>query len=241
MASSAAAVRRDCSEGFAEWPGEAPAAAQEVSAYRQGHCHRRGNRGSIVDVCADPACETHHAESRKARESQERMRAETRKQEEKRRQEIATGSRVLAAILEKVTAPLINIDLDLICREFLNRLPHEHRTLLAERHSPSPANGKQTKPAVEISGALKNLDEAGYSQLLIEISLLDAAHNAYSRDGGERLESAAKRYRVNVQKIADTVAAEFAARRKRRDERRKPKENRTSGPTRKVARKGSGE
>ena len=169
------------------------------------------------------------------------MRAETRKPEEKRKQEIATRSRVLAAILETVTAPLINADLDLICREFLNRLPHEHRTLLAERHSPSPANGKQTKPAIEISGALKNLDEAGYSQLLIEISLLDAAHNACSRDGGERLESAAKRYHVNVQKIADTVAAEFAARRKRRDERRKAKENCTSGPTRKVALKGSGE
>jgi hypothetical protein len=101
-----------------------------------------GNRGRIVEVCADPACETHHSESRKARESQERMRAESRKQEEKRRQEIATGSRVLAAILEKVTAPLAKADLVLICREFLNRLPHEHRTLLAARHSPSPANGQ---------------------------------------------------------------------------------------------------
>ena len=168
------------------------------------------------------------------------MRAESRKQEEKRRQEIATGSRVLAAILEKVTAPLAKADLDRICREFLNRLPHEHRTLLAARHSPSPANGKQTKPAVEISGALQNLDEAGYSRLLIEISLLDAAHSASSRDGGERLESAAKRYRVNVQKIADTVAAEFAARRKKRDERRRAKESRRSGPTRKVAGNGSG-
>jgi len=46
---------------------------------------------------------------------------------------------------------------------------------------------------------------------------------------------------VNVQKIADTVAAEFAARRRRRDKRRKAKEDRTSGPARKVARKGSGE
>jgi hypothetical protein len=38
------------------------------------------NVGRVVDVCADPACETHHGESRKAREAQERTRTENRKQ-----------------------------------------------------------------------------------------------------------------------------------------------------------------
>jgi len=44
-----------------------------------------GNGGHIVTVCADPACETHHAESRKAREALERTRVEQRKQEARRR------------------------------------------------------------------------------------------------------------------------------------------------------------
>ena len=81
-----------------------------------GHC------GRIVDVCADPACETHHAESRTARESRDRMRAENHKQEERRKQELAIRCRVLQAILDKVTA---KANFKLITREYVNRLPHE--------------------------------------------------------------------------------------------------------------------
>ena len=179
-----------------------------------------GNVGRIVDVCADPACETHHTESRKAREAQERMRTENRKQEERRKQGIVTRTRILDAILEKIATPLGRADLELIGREFLNRVPQEYRTVLAQRHSPAAAKGKSSKQPIEIGSALKNLDEAGYCPLLIEISLLDAVY-AYSRDGAERLGGVAKRYRVNIQKITESVAAEFAARRKKRDERQR--------------------
>ena len=195
-----------------------------------------GNCGHVVNVCVEPACETHHAESRKNREAQDRMRTEQRKQEERRKEDLATRSRVLTAILEKIATPLSKADLELVAREFLNRLPNEHRTLLSERHAPSSAKGKGAK-AGENGAALKNLDETGYSRLLIEISLLDAAHNAYSRDGAERLEAVAKRYRVNVQKIRDSVAAEFASRRKKRLERAKAKGTRDPNGPRAVATK----
>lgn len=178
-----------------------------------------GNLGHVVSVCADPTCETHHAESRKAREAQDRARADSRKQEERRKQEMTTRSRVLNAVLQKVTNPLSKADLDVVAREYINRLPQEYKTILAQRHSPAPTNGKQQKPPAEIG--LKNLDDAGYSRLLIELSLLEAAYNSYSRDGAERLETVAKRYRVSVPKIAESVAAEFTARRKKREERRK--------------------
>ena len=196
-----------------------------------------GNCGHIVNVCADPACETHHGESRKAREAQERLRAEQRKQENRRKEELATRSRVLAAILQKVAAPLTKADLELVARDFVNRLPQEYRTLLSQRHSPVSAKSKPPKPAVEIGSALKNLDEAGYSRLLIEMSLLDAAHNAYAREGGERLEAVAKRYRVNVQKIAESVAAEFASKRRRREQRQKAKGKHYRNSSRAVAAK----
>ena len=62
-------------------------------------------------------------------------------------------------------------------------------------------------------------------RLLIEMSLLDATYNSYSRDGAQRLDAVAKRYRVNVQKIAESVVAEFAARRKKRQEREKARTN----------------
>jgi ParB family chromosome partitioning protein len=184
-----------------------------------------GNVGHIVDVCADPACETHYGESRKAREAQERMRTENRKREECRKQGIVTRTRILDAILEKISTPLAKADLELIAREFLNRVPQEYRTVLAQRHSPAPAKGKSSIQPVEIGSALKNLDETRYSRLLIEMSLLDATYNSYSRDGAERLDTVAKRYRVNVLKISGSVAAEFAARRKKRQEREKARTN----------------
>ncbi len=194
-----------------------------------------GNCG-IVDVCADPACETHHAESRTARESRDRMRAENHKQEDQRKQELAIRCRVLQAILDKVTVPLTKADFELIAREYANRLPHEYRTILSQRHSPTPITaGKQQKPqSAEIDGTLKNLDETGYSRLLVEMSLLEAAYSAYSRDGAERLDAVAKRYRVNVPKITESVKAEFAARRKKRDERLKAHRNAKFSPSKAV-------
>jgi hypothetical protein len=109
--------------------------------------------------------------------------------------------------------------------------------VLAQRHSPAPAKGKSLKKPVEIGSALKNLDEAGYCRLLMEMSLLEAAYNSYSRDGAERLDAVAKRYRVNVHKIAEAVATEFAARRKKRNERQKARAKGKLDPARKASEK----
>jgi hypothetical protein len=138
---------------------------------------------------------------------------------------------VLGAILEKVAAPLTKADLDLIAREFASRLPQECRTILSRRHSPAPIHAQQKTHPAETGPALKNLDEAGYGRFLIELALLDATYSTYSRDGAERLEAVAKRYRVNIPKITELVGAEFAARRKKRDERKQSRANRkTTSP-----------
>jgi len=178
-----------------------------------------GGCGHIVDVCAEPACEIHHDGPRQSREAQEKARAAHRREEERRKEELVTRRRVLAAILAKVTAPLAKADLELIGREFINHLPQQYRTLLRERHAPVPAGKSKSNPP-EIEAFSGDLDEAGYSRLLIEISLLDAAYNAYSQDGAKRLEAVARRYRVNVERIAVAVAAEFSSNRKKREERR---------------------
>jgi hypothetical protein len=59
--------------------------------------------------------------------------------------------------------------------------------------------------------------------LLIELSLLDAAHNPYPRDSAKLLEAVAKRYRVNVEKTAESVAAKFTSRRNKQEQRSKVK------------------
>lgn len=164
------------------------------------------------------------------------MRAENRKQEERRKQDMMTRNRVLSAILDKVAAPITKADLEFVVREYASSLSQEHRNILAQRHLHTPAKGKDQK-SIEIASTLKNLDETGYTRLLIEISLLDAAYNSYAQDSAERLETVAKRYRVNIQKIKDSVAAEFTARRKKREQRQKTGAHSTT--TRKV-RKGTG-
>ncbi len=189
--------------------------------------------GRTVAICADLNCEIHHAQSRRDRDARERMRSEQRRQEERKKQELATRARMLAAILDKVTAPLSTADLELIVREFSRLLPNEYRTALAQRHGDPP------KPSGK--GSMREtLDETGYSRLLIELSLFDSVHNPYSRDGAAKLEAVVKRYRVNSQKIAASVAAEFAAKRKRQAERAKAKVNRKRGNGQTTAPKSSG-
>jgi len=80
---------------------------------------------------------------------------------------------------------------------------------------------RSAKNPVEIGSTMKNLDEAGYGRLLIEIALLDASYNSYSRDGTELLIAEEKRYRMNAQKIAKSLSTEFAERRKKRGQQRK--------------------
>jgi hypothetical protein len=209
--------------------GKASSERKKCEHMTKGIVVEGGPHGHIVDICTEPTCETHHAESRKEREATEKMRADQRKQDELRKQEMATRSRVLSAILAKVSAPLGKVDLELVAREFLNRLPNEYRAVLNQRHAPAATKGKPPKPVAEDGNAFKNLDETGFSRLLVEMALLDAAHSAYARDGVERLETVAKRYRVNTAKITESVAAEFAARRKKREERRKSADAKGTG------------
>ena len=54
-------------------------------------------------------------------------------------------------------------------------------------------------------------DEAALCRLLMEVSLLDWAYQRYSRDAEDSLLGAAKRYRVDAEKIQKAVAQEFAA------------------------------
>lgn len=72
-------------------------------------------------------------------------------------------------------------------------------------------------------------DEAGLARLLLEISLLDSAYQR-GDTSQDLLMDAAKRYRVDVEKIEKAVAAEFAA---KKDKKIKPKaKNRTMAAAR---------
>jgi ParB family chromosome partitioning protein len=179
-----------------------------------------GSRGQILTICAEPSCTVHHTQAQQAREAAEKARAEQRKQNEKRKLELTTRNHVLAAVLAKVSAPLSKPDLILIATALLERLIPEYAHSLAIRHKlvASEDQSRSTNDTRLIKEHLKTLDETGLSRFLIETSLIDSATNLYVED--ELLDAAAKRYRVNVEKMAESVAAEFAAKQTKREQRK---------------------
>ena len=193
-----------------------------MRALGEGVVVEGGSRGQILTVCAEPSCTVHHAQTQQSQQAEEKARAERQKQNDKRKLELTTRHRVLAAVLAKVPAPLSGPDLLLIATTLLSRLPHEYVQSLAVRHKLSGGEKSSGSPNYSrlIADHLKSLNETGLSRFLIEISLLEAATNTYTRTAVEPLEAAAKRYRVNADKIGESVAAEFTAKQKKGDQRR---------------------
>lgn len=179
-----------------------------------------GSRGQILTICAEPSCTVHHTQAQQSQQAAEKARLEQRKQNEKRKLQLTTRHRVLAAVLAKVSAPLSKPDLILVATVLLERLIPEYAHSLAIRHKliASEDQGRSANDTQLLKQHLKTLDETSLSRFLIEISLIDAATNPYAED--ELLDAAAKRYRVNAEKIVESVAAELAAKQKKREQRK---------------------
>jgi len=181
-----------------------------------------GSRGQVLTICADPTCPVHFAEAQHSQAAQEKARAERDEQDEQRKLEMTTRQRVLAAVLAKVNAPLTKPDLTLVAEALLDGFPHEHARHLALRHK--LVMGEKASESTNFSrlleGHLKTLDETHLCRLLMELALLDAASNFYSKEAPAVLEGVAKRYRIPIAKTAETVASEFVAKRNKQEQRR---------------------
>jgi hypothetical protein len=171
-----------------------------------------GKRGQVVKVCADPACRTHHPNT-PSPQHVERERAEERKRIEKEKLAITTRHRILATILQRVSVTLKKADLLTVAHYLIDHLPHSQGPILAKRHRVETEKVSKT-PQELLAKRVCTYDEAGLCRMLLEISLLDSA---YRRSGtpDDFLTDAAKRYRVDVEKLQKVVAAEFTAKRER--------------------------
>jgi hypothetical protein len=90
-------------------------------------------------------------------------------------------------------------------------LSYNQVPVLAKRQKVDTA--KTTKPPQEVlMKKISTYDEAALSRLLLEISLLDSAYQR-GNVSEDLLMDAAKRFRVDVEKVEKAVAAEFAAKR----------------------------
>jgi ParB family transcriptional regulator, chromosome partitioning protein len=167
-----------------------------------------GRRGELVKVCADPSCRVHHPDT-PSPEQVAKERADERKRIEKSKQAITIRHCVLAKVLERVAAPLKKADLLTVAQYTIGHLSYNQVPVLAKRQKVDTA--KTTKPPQEVlMKKISTYDEAALSRLLLEISLLDSAYQRgdVSQD---LLMDAAKRYRVDVERVEKAIAAEFAA------------------------------
>jgi ParB family chromosome partitioning protein len=181
-----------------------------------------GKRGQVVKVCADPACRTHHPNTPSPQQI-ERERAEERKRIEKETLAITTRHRILAAILQRVSAPLKKADLLAVAHYLIGHLSYSQVPALAKRHKVEAK--KDSASAQELlAKQMGTYDEAELCKLLLEISLLDSAYQRSSISRDDVLMDAAKRYRVDAEKLQKAVATEFAAKRDKKTVKAKVKE-----------------
>jgi hypothetical protein len=92
-----------------------------------------GKRGQVVKVCANPACRVHHPDTPSPQQI-ERERAEERKRIEKEKLAITTRHRVLATILQRVSAPLKKADLLAVAHYLIGYLSYSQVPAFAKRH-----------------------------------------------------------------------------------------------------------
>lgn len=191
--------------GFKVAPQQKPCEKMTEAVVMDG-----GRRGELVKVCADPSCRVHHPDT-PSPELVAKERAEERKRIEKSKQAITTRHCILAKLLERMGAPLKKADLLTVVQYTIGHLSYNQVPVLAKRHKVE--NSKTSKPPQEVlMKKVSTYDEAALCRVLLEISLLDSA---YERGNASQdlLMDAAKRYRVDVEKVEKAVAAEFAAKR----------------------------
>ena len=168
-----------------------------------------GKRGQIVKVCADPTCRVHHPNTPSPQQV-ERERAEERKRIEKEKLAITTRHRVLATILQRISAPLKKPDLLAVAHYLIGHLSYSQVPALAKRHKVEAK--KDSASAQELlAKQVSKYEDAELCKLLLEISLLDSAYRRSTASHDDVLMDAAKRYRVDTEKVQKAVAKEFAA------------------------------
>jgi hypothetical protein len=110
----------------------------------------------------------------------------------------------------------------------IGHLSYSQVPALAKRHRVEVK--KDSDSAQELlAKQVGTYDESGLCKLLLEISLLDSAYHRSMANGDDVLMSAAKRYRVDTEKLQKAVAEELAAKRdKKAKAAAKPKKRKTA-------------
>jgi hypothetical protein len=117
--------------------------------------------------------------------------------------------------------PLKRADLLAVAHYLIGHLSYSQVPALAKRHKIEAK--KDSASAHELMAKqVGTYDEAELCKLLLEISLLDSAYQRSTASRDDILIDAAKRYRVDTEKLQKAVAKEFAAKRDQNAIKQKP-------------------
>jgi len=184
-----------------------------------------GSRGQIVKVCADPNCKIHHGDKPSPQQLQ-RDRALERRRIEKEKIAITARHRILAAILERVSAPLKKADLLTVVEHVLGSLGYNRVPLLAKRHKVE-IEKTNAAPVEVLLKQVSRYDESGLCRLLLEVSLVESAYRNGGDSESDVLLTTAKRYRIDAEKVQKAAAQEFAAKQKKTENKTVPHKSST--------------
>jgi ParB family chromosome partitioning protein len=191
-------------------PSKLPAAQRPCDKMAEAIVMDGGKRGQTIKVCADPNCRVHHPNAPSPQQVA-KVRAEERRRIEKEKLAITARHRLLATILQRVSAPLKKADLLTVAHYLIRRLSYNQIPAVAKRHkveTKKDASSAQELLVKQVEG----YEESELCRLLMEISLLDSAYQRMNLRPDLLLE-AAKRYRVDVEKVQKTVSVELATKR----------------------------
>ncbi len=143
-------------------------------------------------------------------EQVERERAAERKRIQKEKLAITTRHRILATVLQRVSAPLKKADLQIVAQYLVAHLSYNQIPALAKRHKVEAKKDSDSGQELLVK-QVSTYDEAELCKLLLEISLLDSAYQRSTASRDDVLMDAAKRYRVDTEKLQKAVTAEVVA------------------------------
>jgi hypothetical protein len=116
----------------------------------------------------------------------------------------------LATVLQRVSAPLKKADLLAVAHYLIGHLSYSQVPALAKRHKVEEKKGS-AGPQETLLKQLISYDESELCRLLLEIGLLDSAYQRSTVSRDDVLMDAARRYRVDIEKVEKAVAKELAA------------------------------
>jgi ParB family chromosome partitioning protein len=206
-------VELEIKKAKANGAAKLPAAQKPCDKMAEAIVMDGGKRGQTVKVCADPNCRVHHPNTPSPQQVA-KERAEERRRIEKDKLAITVRLRVLATILQRVSAPLKKADLLTVAHYLIGRLSYNQIPAVAKRHKIEVKKDSDSGQEL-LAKHVERYDESELCKLLLEICLLDSAYQRSGSGRHDALLEVAKRYRVDSEKIRKTVVDELAAKREK--------------------------